>query len=215
MRIIGVVEVTLPFALEYCAEGPDVDPIRAQVNGIDVSIALPPSMGDKTDGRCFFASGWAWWTGSLLSIEMTRAVAEADSDFDAIRLEFERAADEALRRLLNSYRVRFHKPSIHPVRIDPKALTLEVEATDGSRSAFPESPSMLFYNALPKEAPLDSSINAKTLILIASDMGDNSATSVADHLALDAEWLESLGETDRAARIRSLAHLPASPPSPG
>ena len=204
MKIIAQVEVTLPFALEYCADGPDVQSARGRIDGIDVSIAFPPSMGEKTDGRSFFSSGWAWWTGSLLSVELSRPVSDNDDDFDAIRAEFESSANEALRRFLNSYRVRFQKPGIYPVRVDPKKLDIVVEQADGSRSAFPESTAAFFYSSLPSSPPLTTSVNSNTLAQIQADLDDGNTIALSEQLALDAQWLESLGESERAARIKTL-----------
>ena len=205
MRIIGTVTVQLPFVLDYCAEGPDISPLSFVIDGATLTLQFPPSMADGTDGQSFFPSGWAWWTGRSLLLEVEQDIVESDLDeVEFFRTKFESVADEGLRRFLNAYRAQTGKVFVHPVRIDHKMLTLTLIEEDDNPQSLPEPVSRFFYNQTPADPPLDASLNRITLPLIQTAMTEDSRPSVEALLALDADWLESLGEHARAARIRTL-----------
>jgi len=203
LKVFGDVTVKLPFTLDFCAKGPDVDPIALDIDDLRVTVYFPPSMSDGTIGKSFFPSGWAWWTGSSLRITLERSLTGEDIDVDSVRAHFVAVANITLRRLLNGYRTRFHRPQIYPVLIDPKELALKMEYDEGSSESLPESHETLFYRSLPSEAPLDNSINSATLNDLAAEIARDANPDVREHTLLDAEWLESVGEIERAAFLRS------------
>ncbi len=203
MQVEASITVTLPFDLDFCAEGPSVEPIAVTLSGVDVVVNFPPSMAEGTDGQSFFPSGWAWWKGHSLLIDLSQKVGPDDLDaIDELRVRFGDAADEALRRFLSAYRVRLNQPQVHPVRIDRKSVQLVLIRDDGETEALPEPLSEFFYNHTPPEPPLASSVNSTTLGALTDDVRSGVGATVADHIRLDVAWLESLGETERAAFLR-------------
>ncbi len=203
MQVEASVTVTLPFDLDFCAEGPSVDPITVTLDGVDVELNFPPSMAEGTDGQSFFPSGWAWWKGHSILIDLAHIVREHDLDeIEALRTRFGDAADEALRRFLNAYRIRLNQPHVHTVRINRKSVQLVLVHDNGDTEALPEPLSEFFYNKTPHDPPLQSSLNVMTVGDIEADVRHGSAATVADHVRLDASWLEALGEGERAAFLR-------------
>jgi hypothetical protein len=205
MKLVGDVTVGLPYTLDFCAKGPDIEPIIFDSNGVEITIFFPPSMSDGTVGQSFFASGWAWWTGTTLRLTMSQNIVGDNLDIEQARASFIEIGNKTLRRLLNSYRVRFHRPHIYPMRIDPKALVLKIEYHTGAAENLPEPFDAFFYQHIPDLAPLESSINLTTLSELAADLAGAGEQSVDEQLLLDAEWLESLQEFDRATAIRDAA----------
>lgn len=195
--------IGLPFTLDYCAQGPSVDPLHVEQGGILITIVFPPSMSEGTVGRSFFPTGWAWWTGLTLRLDMRASVAPAELDNpDALRRRLLATGNLVLRKFLNAYRIRFNRPDVHPVAIDPKALELKLVEDDGTESALPEPVEDFFYNTTPDDAPLASSINAVTVEELGQFMFGEQ--SVADHLRLDVLWLRGIGEDERAAALEKL-----------
>jgi hypothetical protein len=203
LQIEASLTVTLPFTLDFCAEGPNVPPLTATIDGVDIAINFPPSMSDGADGQSFYPSGWAWWKGHALLVDLARVVTADDLDsVEDVRKVFGDVADEALRRFLNAYRVRLTRPDVHPVRIDRMNVQLVLIGDDGSTEALPEPVSAFFYNQMPHEAPLNSSLNSTNITALEADVRDGNEPSLASQLALDAAWLESLGEVKRAEALR-------------
>ena len=202
MKFIADALVHLPFTLDFCAKGPDVDPLTCTLNGYDATLFFPPSLSDGTDGQGIFGE-WAWWTGKTLRVVLQRTL-ETDEDTEALRGSALAVGNEILRRFLNSYRWRFGSAAVHPVQIDTRLLTLSVLYPDGTTEALPEPFSAFFYQTLPEKPPLETSVNAETLATLRTDVQDAKSPPLAGQLRLDAEALEWQGELERADLIRGL-----------
>ena len=50
MKFIADALIPLPFTLDFCARGPDVEPLVCTLNGLDATLFFPPSLSDGTDG---------------------------------------------------------------------------------------------------------------------------------------------------------------------
>jgi hypothetical protein len=203
MKLIADTTVDLPFKLDFCAQGPNVEPLMCDIGGFAMTMQFPPSLGETTDGRGIFGD-WAWWTGMRLRLVMEKDV-PADQEVEDIREQTLTAGDELLRRFLNAYRDRFERPDIFPVRIDPRAVELVEVFEDGTRRALPEPVNAFFYQTMPAEAPLRMSINSTTLAALAHDVQDGVEPELSRQLELDAEALDAQGEFLRAELVRSLA----------
>lgn len=205
MKIIADTVVPLPFALHFCAEGPEVDPLTTCIGGFDATLYFPPSLGDGTDGKGLFGS-WAWWTGTSLRLVLETETEELDDDGVA-RLHA-RACDAGthlLRGFLNACRLQLDRPEIHPVTIDPSGLELSEVRDDGSMVTLGSPGSGSFFDRLPADPPLATSINRSTLGRLKYEMESDAAPPLAAMLRLDARLLRSQGEPERAAAIETLA----------
>jgi hypothetical protein len=203
MRLIADALIELPFKLDFCSQKPDIEPLTCRLEGAEVTLWFPPSLSDGTDGQGIF-SGWAWWTGTRLRIVQERDVPDA-GDVESLRAAALATGDEVLRRFLNAYRSRFRRGDVHPIRIDPRRLALEIVHDDGTREALAEPVSSFFYRNLPQDAPLERSVNARTLPALQDDVREGNMPPMADQLRLDADALDACGERERAALIRRLA----------
>ena len=141
LKVIGDVTVALPYTMDFCAKGPDVEPLFVDYKNVHITVFFPPSMSDGTVGQSFFPSGWAWWTGQSLRITLEQPLLESDIDMAALRTTMRDAANWILFQLLNAYRARMDRPEIYPVKIDPKLLVLTIEYSNGEVDAF-QSPKM-------------------------------------------------------------------------
>jgi len=203
VKLIADATIDLPFTLDYCAQGPDVTPLTCRIDGYAITVYFPPSLSETTDGQGIFGD-WAWWTGRRLRVYMEREVASVE-DAEHLRETAIATGDEVLRRLLNAYRVRFGRPDIYPVRIDPRALELSEVLEDGTVRGLLEPVASFFYQSMPSAPPLKTSINTTTLEMLARDVQEANEPSVATQLELDAEALDAQGEYLRADLIRGLA----------
>ena len=188
--------------VDLCARGPDVDPLTCTLNGFQATLFFPPSLGEDTDGQGIFGE-WAWWNRRSLRLTMERELDEA-VDSEALRADALATGSELLRRFLNAYRWRLGRPAVHPVPVDPRALTLEFFHDDGRKEALTEPFSAFFYQNMPSQAPLESSVNATTLPTLQADVQAGDDPPLAGQLRLDAEALEMQGEPERAELIRGL-----------
>ncbi len=207
-RVVASGVVALPFTLNICAIGPDVDPISANVEDVDIDISFPASLTEGAVGKSIYQTGWAWWVVDRFYIEASASgeemFAQYGDDLDPIRGTLLGAAQTATRRLLNSYRWRFGQANVHPVKIDTKLFDLDVVYDDGRRESLSEPLSSFFSDLASEEPPLESSINAETITVLQSDIQDGIEPPHTDLLELDLQWLESVGETRRADELRQL-----------
>lgn len=195
--------VLLPFKLDLCAVGPDVPPLNCQIGEANVSIHFPPSLSEGTDGQGIYGD-WAWWKGDRLQCFVEFESLGID-DVESLREIAIEAAEEALRRFLNTVRDRFDRHDVHPVRVDPKNTALFSLSDEGQREALAEPFDSFFYRNLPKDPPLATSINTTTLDDLKRDVAEAREPSVARQLELDARALEEQGEYLRADLLRGLA----------
>ena len=202
MKLVGDALISLPFTLDFCSQGPDVEPLTCRLSETDVMLIFPPSLSEGTDGQGIIA-GWAWWTGRSLRLVLEREVDSVD-DVPALRAALLATGNEVLRRFLNAYRWRFHAPAVHPVRIDPRVLTLQAVHADGTSEPLEEPFASFFYRSLPPEPPLSTSVNATTVAQLQADVQDSTEPPMDDQLELDAEALEVWGESERANRLREV-----------
>jgi len=203
MKLIADALIDLPFKLDFCARGPDVDPLTCTLNGFDATLFFPPSLSDGTDGQGIFGE-WAWWTGKTLRLVMEQPL-DGSEDTEDLRATALATGNEILRRFLNAYRWRFSKPSVHPVTIDARALSLSVQHDDGSIEALTEPSAAFFYQTMPSKPPLETSVNAATLEALQADVQAGIGPPLAEQLRLDAEALQAQGESERAELIRRLS----------
>lgn len=203
MKLVADALIDLPFKLDFCAKGPDVDPLTCEIDGFQSLLYFPPSMGDGTDGQGIFGE-WAWWTGKTLRLVLERELSEFDGDENALRQQTLAVGNELLRRFLNACRWRLNRADVHPVPLDPRAVTLEFLHDDGRREVLAEPVASFFYQTMPSKPPLEMSVNAQTLATLAADVQTGQAPPLADQLRLDAEFLEMQGEVERAEMARGL-----------
>jgi len=203
MKLIADALITLPFTLDFCARGPDVEPLVCTVAGFNATLFFPPSLSEGTDGQGIFGE-WAWWTGKTLRLVLEQPL-RGDEETEELRAEALAAAREILRRFLNAYRWRFGKPEIHPVVLDARALALSIQHDDGNVEALSEPLSAFFYQTMPAHPPLETSVNSGTLETLRSDVETNAAPPLAGQLRLDAEALDAQGESERASLLRQLS----------
>lgn len=202
MKLIADALIHLPYTLDFCAIGPNVEPLTCHLNGLDCVLWFPPSLSDETDGQGIFGD-WAWWTGKTLRLVQQRD-GDGDPDTDAVRASALATGNELLRRFLNAYRWRFGRPDVYPVAIDARVLTLHLLHDDGRREELPEPVSAFFYQNLPAAPPLEASVNSTTLATLQDDVRAGTEPPLAGLLRLDAEWLDTQGEPERASLIRGL-----------
>ncbi len=202
MKLIADALLHLPYTLDFCAIGPNVEPLTCHLNGLDCLLWFPPSLSDDTDGQGVFGD-WAWWTGKTLRLVQQRDIDSAP-DVESVRASALATGNEVLRRFLNAYRWRFGRPDVHPVPIDARVMTLALLHDDGRREELPEPVGAFFYQSLPGEPPLEASVNATTLATLQDDVRAGTEPPMAGQLRLDAEWLDAQGEPERAALIRGL-----------
>ena len=203
MKLIADALIDLPYKLDFCAIGPDVEPLTLMLGDTDATLFFPPSLAEGTDGQGVFGK-WAWWTGKSLRLVLEREIDSAD-DLEPLRDAALVTGNTLLRRFLNAYRVRFRRPDVHPVRIDSRALSLEALHDDGRREALLEPISAFFYQQMPADPPLSRSVNATTREALLSDIAGGYEPSLAEQLELDADALDAYGETERAALLRQWA----------
>ena len=58
MKLIADALISLPFTLDFCAKGPDVEPLTCALNGMDATLFFTPSLSEGTDGQGIFGE-WA------------------------------------------------------------------------------------------------------------------------------------------------------------
>ena len=208
MKLIADALIDLPFTLDFCARGPDVDPLVCTLNGFDATLFFPPSLSEGTDGQGIFGE-WAWWTGKILRLVLEQPL-EGGEDTEALRANALATGQEILRRFLNAYRWRFGKPQVHPVILDVRALSLSLQHDDGTVEALSEPMAAFFYQKMPSQAPLETTVNATTLDTLRGDVQAGIPPPLAGQLRLDAEALEAQGETERAELVRGLIENSAS-----
>ena len=203
MKLIADALIELPFTLDFCARGPDVEPLVCTHADFNVTLFFPPSLSEGTDGQGIFGE-WAWWTGKTLRLVLEQPL-QGDEDTEDLRAAALSPAREILRRFLNSYRWRFGKPEAHPIVLDPRALSLSIQHEDGKIEALTEPSSAFFYQNMPSKPPLETSVNSTTLDTLRGDVQMNSVPPLAGQLRLDAEALEAQGEPERAGLLRELS----------
>ncbi len=202
MKLIADALITLPFTLDFCAKGPDVEPLTCTLNGMDATLFFPPSLSEGTDGQGIFGE-WAWWTGKNLRLVLELTIA-GDEDTEMLRTEALATGQEILRRFLNAYRWRFSQPEVHPIVLDPRVVTLSVQHDDGKLEKLPEPLSSFFYQNMPSKPPLETSVNTLTLTTLYEDIQTAVNPPISGQLRLDAEALDAQGETERAELVRGL-----------
>ena len=203
MHILADTLLHLPFRLDFCAKGPDVEPITCDIDECHAILYFPPSMSDGTDGQGIFGE-WAWWTGTILRITIEFDVA-TDCDVEVARRTAIQTGDEVLRRFLNAYRLKFTRPDVHPVKIDVRQLTLTATHPDGRHEILPEPFDSFFYRTMPSEPPLERSLNENNRKDIEAEMSNpQSDAAIREHLTLDAQRLRTQGEHARADLIETL-----------
>jgi hypothetical protein len=202
VKLIADALIDLPFTLDFCARGPDVDPLVCTLNGFDATLFFPPSLSEGTDGQGIFGE-WAWWTGKTLRLVLEQPL-EGGEDTEELRATALATSQGILRRFLNAYRWRFGKPQVHPVVLDARALSLSLQHDDGSVEALSEPLSAFFYQTMPNKPPLETSVNATTLDTLRGDVQAGIPPPLAGQLRLDAEALEAQGEAERAELVRGL-----------
>ena len=202
MKLLADALIELPFTLDFCARGPDVDPLTVTLNGFDSTLFFPPSLSEGTDGQGIFGE-WAWWTGKTLRLVMEQTLV-GDEDTEDLRASAFATGQEILRRFLNAYRWRFGQPGVHPVILDARALSLSIQHDDGHVEALTEPLASFFYQSLPSKPPLETSVNATTLDTLRADVQARADPPLAGQLRLDAEALEAQGEPERAGLVRGL-----------
>ena len=203
MKLIADALVELPFTLDFCARGPDVEPLTCTLDGFDATLFFPPSLSEGTDGQGIFGE-WAWWTGKTLRLVLEKTLIGEESTED-LRASALTAARALLRRFLNAYRWRLGKPDIHPITLDARALALSLQQDDGRVEALPEPLSAFFYQNMPARPPLETSVNTTTLETLRGDVQSGVSAPLAGLLRLDAEALETQGEGERAELLRELS----------
>jgi len=204
VKLIADALIDLPFTLDFCARGPDVDPLVCTLNGFDATLFFPPSLSEGTDGQGIFGE-WAWWTGKTLRLVLEQPV-EGNEDTESLRDATLATGQEVLRRFLNAYRWRFGKPGVHPVVLDARAMSLSLQHDDGTVEALSEPMSAFFYQTMPNIPPLETSVNVATLETLRGDVQAGVPPPLAGQLRLDAEALEAQGEAERAELVRGLIH---------
>ena len=202
MKLIADALITLPFTLDFCAKGPDVEPLTCTLNGMDTTLFFPPSLSEGTDGQGIFGE-WAWWTGKNLRLVLEQTITGGE-DTETLRTEALAVGQEILRRFLNAYRWRFSRPEVHPVVLDPRVVSLSVQHDDGKLEKLPEPLGSFFYQNMPTKPPLETSVNTTTLPMLYEDIQAAVDPPLAGQLRLDAEALDAQGETERAEMVRGL-----------
>ena len=202
MKLIADALIALPFTLDFCAKGPDVEPLTCTLNGMDATLFFPPSLSEGTDGQGIFGE-WAWWTGKNLRLVLEQTITDGE-DTETLRTDALAVGQEILRRFLNAYRWRFSQPEVHPIVLDPRVVTLSVQHDDGKLEKLPEPLSSFFYQNMPSKPPLETSVNTLTLMTLYEDIQTAVDPPLAGQLRLDAEALDAQGETERAELVRGL-----------
>jgi hypothetical protein len=202
MKLIADALITLPFTLDFCAKGPDVEPLTCTLNGMDVTLFFPPSLSEGTDGQGIFGE-WAWWTGKTLRLVLEMPLTD-DADTEILRETALATGQEILRRFLNAYRWRFSQPEVHPIVLDPRVVSLSLQHNDGHLEALPEPLSSFFYQNMPSKPPLETSVNTTTLETLSADIQAGIDPPLSGQLRLDAEALDAQGETERAELVRGM-----------
>lgn len=202
MKLIADALIALPFTLDFCAKGPDVEPLTCTLNDMDATLFFPPSLSDGTDGQGIFGE-WAWWTGKNLRLVLEQTI-NGEEDTESLRSGALAVGQEILRRFLNAYRWRFSQPEVHPIVLDPRVVTLSVQHDDGKLEKLPEPLSSFFYQSMPSKPPLETSVNTATLTMLYEDIQAGIDPPLAGQLRLDAEALDAQGEAERAELVRGL-----------
>ena len=202
MKLIADALIALPFTLDFCAKGPDVEPLTCTLNGMDATLFFPPSLSEGTDGQGIFGE-WAWWTGKTLRLVLEMPLTE-DYDTENLRSLALLTGQEILRRFLNAYRWRFSQPEVHPIVLDPRVVSLSLQHDDGHLESLPEPLASFFYQNMPAKPPLETSVNTTTLGTLYADIQNGGNPPLAGQLRLDAEALDAQGESERAELVRGL-----------
>lgn len=207
MKIFADALIHLPYPLHFCAEGPDVDPLTTSIDGFDATIYFPPSLSEGTDGKGIFGT-WAWWTGTTL-----RVVLETEIEEDKLAEIHTRArltGNKLLSVFLNSCRLRLDRPEIFPVAIPADLLTIYEVGSDGTMRILDGPDTGLFFQTMPSEPPMATSINKATLEGLKLDLESKRIAPVEEMLRLDARLLYSRGETERAIVLEDMARTVSS-----
>jgi hypothetical protein len=202
MKLIADALIALPFTLDFCAKGPDVEPLTCTLNGMEATLFFPPSLSEGTDGQGIFGE-WAWWMGKTLRLVLEMPLTD-DADTEILRETALATGQEILRRFLNAYRWRFSQPEVHPIVLDPRVVSLSLQHDDGHLEALPEPLSSFFYQNMPSKPPLETSVNATTLQTLYADIQNGIDPPLSGQLRLDAEALDAQGETERAELVRGM-----------
>ncbi len=202
MKLIADALIILPFTLDFCAKGPDVEPLTCALNGMDATLFFPPSLSEGTDGQGIFGE-WAWWTGKTLRLVLELPLTD-DYDTESLREAALVTGQEILRRFLNAYRWRFSQPEVHPIVLDPRVVSLSLQHDDGHLESLPEPLASFFYQGMPAQPPLETSVNTTTLEMLYADIQNGVDPPLAGQLRLDAEALDAQGEAERAEMVRGL-----------
>lgn len=202
MKVIADALIKLPFELDYCAKGPNVDPLSFEHDGWSALLYFPPSMSDGTDGKGIFHE-WAWWTGTTLRLVLEQTV-ETALDPEPLRQSAAQAISGLVRSFLNTYRIMFTRPDVCPIRIEASNVRLLLESEDGTCEELPEASDGYFFNKMPAEPPLTLSLNETNIAKLHEIMLRGETGSPLDHLRLDIQRLRSQGELERASQLETL-----------
>jgi hypothetical protein len=210
VKIIADALVHLPYPLHFCAEGPDVDPLTTSIDGFEATLYFPPSLSEGTDGKGIFGT-WAWWTGTTLRIVLETELASLEEDgLIEIHTRARLTGNKLLSAFLNSCRLRLDRPEIFPVSIPADSLTIYEVQSDGTMHILDGPDTGLFFQTMPADPPMATSINKTTLDGIRNDLESKQAAPIEEMLRLDARLLRSRGETERATVLEDLARSASS-----
>ena len=204
--------VYLPFQLNVCAVGDRVQALEANIDGAFVTLDVPVTMSEGAVGKSIYPDGWAWWVVDRVYVSVSASLSdlgvEDSMDERDIRSSLLAAAQTAVRRMLNAYRWRLHQPEVHAVQLDPAQFTFALLHADGSSELLPDSVESFFFHRTPAQPPLTTSLNAQTYGLLQSDVALGTEPPLDEMIALDLEWLRSIGERPRAREIATMCRLP-------
>jgi hypothetical protein len=205
LKIFADALVHLPFPLHFCAEGPDIDPITTSIDGFNATLYFPPSLSEGTDGKGIFGT-WAWWTGNTLRVVLETELVSLEVDgLIEIHTRARLTGNKLLSIFLTSCRLRLDRPEIFPVAIPADSLSIYQVHEDGSMQILDGPDTGIFFQNMPADPPLATSINTTTLERLKHDLESKKPAPVEEMLRLDARLLRSRGETERAAVIEDLA----------
>ena len=210
MKIFADALVHLPYPLHFCAEGPDVDPLTTSIDGFEATLYFPPSLSEGTDGKGIFGT-WAWWTGTTLRVVLETELASLEEDgLIEIHTRARLTGNKLLSVFLNSCRLRLDRPEIFPVAIPSDTLTIYEVADDGTMHILDGPDTDIFFQGMPNEPPIATSINKSTLEGLKQDLESKRTAPVEEMLRLDARLLRSRGEAERATVLEDMARTVSS-----
>jgi len=210
LKIFADALVHLPYPLHFCAEGPDVDPLTTSIDGFDATLYFPPSLSEGTDGKGIFGT-WAWWTGTTLRVVLETELASLEEDgLIEIHTRARLTGNKLLAVFLNSCRLRLDRPEIFPVAIPADALTIYEVDDDGAMHILDGPDTGIFFQNMPSEPPMATSINKTTMEGLKQDLESRHTAPVEEMLRLDARLLRSRGEAERAAVLEDMARTVSS-----